>query len=156
MASAVASLAGVPCVRAPRLSGAGRLRSPSMGGHLTRQSPQTAARHDRRHDRHHDEPRKPAASLWDGPMEELAEKLGDDVHAEMNGWRLYLRNMKSSGGKNMAQTLAEKVVMGIAVEDALKELKISLGAGKKDISLFDVIPSTGINNAKNAVRDLER
>lgn len=89
-------------------------------------------------------------------MEELAEKLGDDVHAEMNGWRLYLRNMKSSGGKNMAQTLAEKVVMGIAVEDALKELKISLGAGKKDISLFDVIPSTGINSAKNAVRDLER
>lgn len=97
----------------------------------------------------------PVAAMGGGPFEELADKLGDEVYADLNGWRLYLRDMKGDGSKKMNQVLAESIGSGSQLEDALKKISISLGGGKKDISLFDVVPDNQIRNAKRAVEDLD-
>lgn len=92
-----------------------------------------------------------------GTPEELANALGEEVYADLNGWRLYLKDMQStSGSGTMAQDLATAVGSGTSVEDALRHLPIAVGGGKKDVSLFNMVPSSAINNARNAVKDLDR
>lgn len=45
-----------------------------------------------------------ALCKWDLTMHRHSESIaGDEVYADLNGWRLYLRDMKADGGKTMAQ-----------------------------------------------------
>lgn len=62
----------------------------------------------------------------------------------------------TSGGGTLAQDVAKAVGKGDSVADALKQTPISIGGGKKDISLFDLVPTSAVNNAKHGVMDLEK
>jgi chemotaxis response regulator CheB len=89
-------------------------------------------------------------------LEKIADKLGDEMYADLNGWRLYLRDMKADGGKTMAQVLAEAVASGDSLDAALQGNSIKLGGGKKTVPLSDVVPDNQIRNATRTLEDLDR
>ena len=78
-------------------------------------------------------------------MTELANAIGSEVYADVNGWHLFLRDM-SSYHIGLARALAAKIELeGRADErdvvDILKKVPVKLGGGKVELPLFDVVPS---------------
>lgn len=125
-----------------RKRGTGRQRRASVKSCARRRSPFCAA-----HGKHSS----------GGTPDQLLEVLGSEIYADLNGWHLYLRDMKAtSGAGTVAQDVAKAIGKGDSVADALKQIPMSIGGGKKDISLFDLVPTSAVNNAKNGVMDLEQ
>eukprot|EP00899_Mesostigma_viride_P021241 jgi/Mesvir1/29118/Mv18421-RA.1 len=88
-------------------------------------------------------------------VEELVNKIGKEVYADIAGWHLYLGDMK------MAVPLAGKVIERLRnnsyderdVEDILAKMEVKLGGGKKKVTLLDVIPSYPLEDLKRAVKE---
>mmetsp|Transcript_18300 Transcript_18300/g.32559 ORF Transcript_18300/g.32559 Transcript_18300/m.32559 type:complete len:179 (-) Transcript_18300:418-954(-) len=96
--------------------------------------------------------------------EELAYKLGQDVYADFGGWHLYLRDMKGTGELKMSQVLASALGSKMSakgfddfeVEKLLKSIPVSLGGGKKTVSLHDVLPSFCMQDLQKICSDYAR
>ena len=85
---------------------------------------------------------------------ELAENIGRDCYVDVNGWHLFLKDMKPQG--SFHQGLAN-VVIGTIVKNGkkcseenmteiLKTVKVPLGGGKMDASLFDLMPKRCVDD----------
>jgi hypothetical protein len=85
---------------------------------------------------------------------ELAENIGRDCHVDVNGWHLFLKDMKPQG--SFHQGLAN-VVIGTIVKNGkkcseedmteiLKTVKVPLGGGKMEASLFDLMPKRCVDD----------
>ena len=79
---------------------------------------------------------------------ELANDIGRDCYVDLNGWHLFLRDMKPQGSFHTG--LANVVVATIIkngnkcderdVTEILKTVKVPLGGGKIEASLFELMP----------------
>ena len=86
---------------------------------------------------------------------------GKDVHVDINGWHLYLRDMSATQGFKMDQVLAQAIGPEVSdrgypdsdLEELLKKVPIELGKGKTSVSLFDAIPQAAFRNFSNAIKD---
>jgi len=85
---------------------------------------------------------------------ELAENIGRDCYVDVNGWHLFLKDMKPQG--SFHQGLAN-VVIGTIVKNGkkcseedmteiLKTVKVPLGGGKMEASLFDLMPKRCVDD----------
>ena len=85
---------------------------------------------------------------------ELAENIGRDCYVDVNGWHLFLKDMKPQG--SFHQGLAN-VVIGTIVKNGkkcseesmteiLKTVKVTLGGGKMEASLFDLMPKRCVDD----------
>ena len=85
---------------------------------------------------------------------ELAENIGRDCYVDVNGWHLFLKDMKPQG--SFHQGLAN-VVIGTIVKNGkkcseedmteiLKTVKVPLGGGKMEASLFDLMPKSCVDD----------
>ncbi|CAL6432608.1 predicted protein [Bathycoccus prasinos] len=85
---------------------------------------------------------------------ELAENIGRDCYVDVNGWHLFLKDMKPQG--SFHQGLAN-VVIGTIVKNGkkcseedmteiLKTVKVPLGEGKMEASLFDLMPKRCVDD----------
>ncbi len=85
------------------------------------------------------------------PFDDFAASIGKDIYIDVQGWHLFLRDVKVSGvEQSMAQALATKIggdMMSSGrfeereVEEVLRRTPVVLGRGKVTVSLMDVVPS---------------
>lgn len=88
------------------------------------------------------------------PYEELAFKIGDQCYIDVQGWHLYLKDVKIASGSSvtMADALAEKLGSNIQsfnqpmLDALLAKVPVNLGQGKATLSLADVMPSRGVQD----------
>lgn len=91
------------------------------------------------------------------PYDELADKIGRDIYCDMQGWHLYLKDVKVGQGISLAQALASQIgpqlgggrFSGADLEALLQKVPMKLGGGKVTLPLSDLLPAA-------CSRDLER
>ena len=91
-------------------------------------------------------------------IEELAAAIGDRAYLDVAKWHLYL------GDAKLHTVLAEALYPLIdegnfsesALANALANIPVSLGSGKKTISLADLIPSGSQADLLRAIEDYQR
>lgn len=99
------------------------------------------------------------------PYEDLAYKLGTEVYADFQGWKLYLKDMGSGVDKFkmnelLANLLGPQVTSGNiderAVEDVLRKMPVVLGKGKRVLPLWDLIPATNYRDLVDILKESGR
>jgi hypothetical protein len=85
---------------------------------------------------------------------ELANDIGRDCYVDLNGWHLFLKDMKPQGSFHTG--LANVVVATIIkngnkcderdVTEILKTVKVPLGGGKIEASLFELMPKRCVDD----------
>lgn len=70
---------------------------------------------------------------------ELADKLGSEIYVDLNGWHLYLKDIRAVAGSDkkmsdvLASSIGPKIVGGVdemQVLDVLRILPLKIGGGK--------------------------
>ncbi len=83
-----------------------------------------------------------------GPYDGLAREIGSEVYADVNGWHLYLRDMKACESLKMDMALAVQIGPQVDrngyderdVEDVVRKVGVKLGGGKR-VPLTDLLSS---------------
>lgn len=100
-----------------------------------------------------------------GPYEELADAIGKAAYIDVNGWHLYVSDVKVSGtplSTILAGELGPRVAQqqgradSASVDALLKRVPIKMGGGKATVSLFDAVPSFALGDLHRAVEDWAR
>merc|ERR1719379_1749458 len=97
-------------------------------------------------------------------FEDLAYKMGGEVYVDVNGWHLYVKDIKVGGSSTvkmhnvLAQQIGEKVLASGRVDDAevkaiMKAIPLSLGGGAVQVSLLDSIGKTCMYDLTRAIED---
>ncbi|CAG9464832.1 unnamed protein product [Pedinophyceae sp. YPF-701] len=98
-----------------------------------------------------------------GAYQLLEDKIGREVYCDFNGWHLYLRDLKAGGG-TMAQALANELGQRVDrdgvderdVEAVLAKVPLSLGGGRKQVSLLDTMSGYCVQDLVRVLQDWER
>jgi len=94
-----------------------------------------------------------SSGFEDSPANELAEKLGGEVYADINGWHLFLRDMKLHNV--IAAEISNRIADGMDVEDAvmsvMKQVPVKLGQ-KTKVPLADLVPNIILDDAVDVVK----
>jgi len=90
------------------------------------------------------------------PYEELSSKIGDQCYIDVQGWHLYLKDVKIAPGApvTMADALAEKLGSTMQgqgfsqsmLDSLMSQVPVKLGQGKATLPLADVMPSRGLQD----------
>eukprot|EP00747_Dinoflagellata_sp_TGD_P219451 gnl/TRDRNA2_/TRDRNA2_91566_c0_seq1.p1 gnl/TRDRNA2_/TRDRNA2_91566_c0~~gnl/TRDRNA2_/TRDRNA2_91566_c0_seq1.p1 ORF type:complete len:238 (+),score=30.95 gnl/TRDRNA2_/TRDRNA2_91566_c0_seq1:56-769(+) len=92
--------------------------------------------------------------------DDLADELGREVYVDLQGWHLYLRDLKATETLKMHTALAMQLGPQVAtngyderdVDDLLRKVGVKLGGGKKKLPLADLIPSYPTEDLHKIVR----
>eukprot|EP00200_Dunaliella_tertiolecta_P005285 CAMPEP_0202351942 /NCGR_PEP_ID=MMETSP1126-20121109/8352_1 /ASSEMBLY_ACC=CAM_ASM_000457 /TAXON_ID=3047 /ORGANISM="Dunaliella tertiolecta, Strain CCMP1320" /LENGTH=151 /DNA_ID=CAMNT_0048944093 /DNA_START=98 /DNA_END=553 /DNA_ORIENTATION=+ len=94
------------------------------------------------------------------PYESLASSIGRDVYVDVAGWHLYLRDMNAAPGVKMSTALANQFgpqakngLKEADIEAVMKKIPVKLGAGKKQVSLFEITPSMCVGDLARIIED---
>ncbi|GFH06211.1 uncharacterized protein HaLaN_00804 [Haematococcus lacustris] len=97
------------------------------------------------------------------PWDELATQIGKEVYVDVAGWHLYLRDMTAAPGLKMHTALAQQLgpqstkrVSEVEVGAVLKKVPVKLGAGKTQLSLYDVVPAMCLGDLTRILEDYGR
>ncbi|KAJ9527980.1 hypothetical protein QJQ45_005576 [Haematococcus lacustris] len=97
------------------------------------------------------------------PWDELATQIGKEVYVDVAGWHLYLRDMTAAPGLKMHTALAQQLgpqstkrVSEAEVGAVLKKVPVKLGAGKTQLSLYDVVPAMCLGDLTRILEDYGR
>lgn len=99
------------------------------------------------------------------PYDSLADKIGQDCYVDVNGWHLYLRDVKIPGGNfTLAQGLAQQLgpevqgkgARGVDYQGLLKKVPMKFGGGKVTLPLNDVMPSGCMKDLEQICEQWER
>lgn len=79
-------------------------------------------------------------------LEQLAAAIGSDIYIDVAGWHLYLREAKLHQplAEAFAPLLAEGTCTEAAVTAILQAKRITLGAGKQQLALLDLVPVANV------------
>eukprot|EP01026_Neomeris_dumetosa_P057579 TRINITY_DN5303_c0_g1_i3.p2 TRINITY_DN5303_c0_g1~~TRINITY_DN5303_c0_g1_i3.p2 ORF type:complete len:167 (-),score=24.65 TRINITY_DN5303_c0_g1_i3:205-705(-) len=93
-------------------------------------------------------------------FETLADRIGDRVYADLNGWHVYMKDLKINQNATMADMLANSIGTSPketldeqGVDQLLKKVPVRLGGGKSIISLYDVVPSFSLGDLYRICED---
>lgn len=77
-------------------------------------------------------------------LEKLAAEIGDNVYIDVSKWHLYLKDAKlhTVVAEKALDAIAGKTVTGDTVNAILAQVNISLGGGRKELPLSDLLPVT--------------
>jgi len=94
-----------------------------------------------------------SSGFEDRPEDDLASKLGENVYADINGWHLFLRDMKLHNP--IAAEISNRIAEGMDVEDAvksvMKQVPVKLGQ-KTNVPLIDLLPNVVLDDAVDIVK----
>ena len=87
-------------------------------------------------------------------ISELAQDIGRDCYVDLNGWHLFLKDMKPQGSVHtgLANVVTATILKNgktCSEQDAteiLKAVKVPLGGGKMEASLFDLMPKRCVDD----------
>jgi Protein of unknown function (DUF3181) len=77
-------------------------------------------------------------------LERLAAEIGDNIYIDVSKWHLYLKDVKlhTIVAEKALAAVAGKTVTGDTVNAVLAQVNISLGGGRKELPLSDLLPVT--------------
>jgi Protein of unknown function (DUF3181) len=75
-------------------------------------------------------------------LERLAAEIGDNVYMDVAKWHLYLKDAKlhTLVAQKALETISGKTVTGDMVNGILAQVNISVGGGRKELPLSDLLP----------------
>ncbi len=76
-------------------------------------------------------------------IEALASEIGDNVYIDVSNWHLYLSDahLHTTIAEKVYPLLQENQLSETAINDILREIIVKLGGGRREIPLYDLIPS---------------
>ncbi len=74
-------------------------------------------------------------------ISELAQDIGRDCYVDLNGWHLFLKDVVTATILKNGKTCSEQDATEI-----LKAVKVPLGGGKMEASLFDLMPKRCVDD----------
>ncbi|MEO1299815.1 MAG: DUF3181 family protein [Cyanobacteria bacterium J06636_16] len=90
-------------------------------------------------------------------IESLAANIGEAVYMDVAKWHLYLNDAKLH--TLVAQRMYPLIADGRITEDeigkVLADIPVPLGAGRKQVSLLDLIPSTCMSSLVRVLEDFQ-
>ena len=97
-------------------------------------------------------------------FEDLAYKMGGEVYVDVNGWHLYVKDIKVGGSSQikmhnvLAQQIGEKTLASGRVDESeikaiMGAIPLSLGGGKVQVSLLDSIGKSCMYDLVGAVEE---
>ena len=91
-------------------------------------------------------------------IEIIAAEIGSAVYIDVAKWHLYLRDahLHTPLAEALYPMLADGQLNEQQVEDALQAISVKLGGGKKTLSLFDLIPPSGMRDLMDALEECQR
>lgn len=91
-------------------------------------------------------------------IEALAAAIGEVVYLDIAKWHLYLSNAKLHG--TVAEALYPLLDAGeptlAQVETVLQQIPVSLGGGRRSVSLRDAVPDRCLADLLDRLRDYRR
>lgn len=89
-------------------------------------------------------------------IEALAAEIGENVYIDVAKWHLYLTDAK------LDEVLAEKLFPLLSdgeptnnqITAILREITVSLGGGKVELPLSDLLPNTGVQKIQEIISDI--
>jgi len=91
-------------------------------------------------------------------IEKLAAEIGDNVYIDVAKWHLYLREAHLH--TLLAEQLHPLLDQGMATQDRVRSLlqnmTVSLGGGKRELPLSELIPDTAQQQLMQVLEDFER
>ncbi|GAX75973.1 hypothetical protein CEUSTIGMA_g3416.t1 [Chlamydomonas eustigma] len=99
-----------------------------------------------------------------GPYDELASEIGKQVYIDIAGWHLYMRDLSANPTTKMHQALALQIgpkasqgrISESDISDVLKKIPIKAGAGKTQVTLYDLTPSMCLGDLARIAEDFQR
>lgn len=90
-------------------------------------------------------------------IETLAAEIGDNIYLDIASWHLYLSNA------HLNNILAEKIYQELnnnsltenKIQEILESISISLGGGKSEIPLIQLLPKQCERNLFNIIQDFQ-
>jgi hypothetical protein len=91
-------------------------------------------------------------------IEELAAAIGDRAYIDVAKWHLYLGDAKlhTALAEALYPLIDEDRFSESALANVLAHIPVSLGGGKKMVSLADLIPSGSQADLLRAIEDYQR
>ncbi|MGG6293140.1 DUF3181 family protein [Leptolyngbya sp. AN02str] len=91
-------------------------------------------------------------------IEALAAGIGDNVYIDIAKWHLYLRDAKlhTRLAEQFYPMLTSGSINEAAIAAVLSGITISLGGGKREVALADLLPSASMNQLMNTLKDFEQ
>jgi Protein of unknown function (DUF3181) len=78
-------------------------------------------------------------------LENLASEIGDKVYIDVAKWHLYLKDAKlhTAVAEKAMPFVSSGQVTGDNVNEILSQITISIGGGRKELPLTDLLPVAG-------------
>lgn len=91
-------------------------------------------------------------------IEALAAEIGENVYMDVAKWHLYLRDARlhTMLAERFYPLLQSGSISRSQVEETLGSISVSLGGGKREMPLTDLIPSSSLNQLVNLLQDYQR
>lgn len=91
-------------------------------------------------------------------LERLAAEIGDNVYIDVSNWHLYLKDAKlhTIVAEKALAAIAGKTVTGDTVNAVLAQVNISVGGGRKNLPLSDLLPVTCQAKLLDILQDFAR
>jgi len=91
-------------------------------------------------------------------IESLAAEIGENIYIDVAKWHLYLRDahLHTVLAERFYPMLTERKIDESKVTETLKDITVTLGGGKRDVSLSDLLPSSVQSNLVELLEEYQR
>lgn len=88
-------------------------------------------------------------------IETLAAEIGDNVYIDIAKWHLYLRDahLHTVLAERLYPLLTKGALSDSQISEVLSNMTVSLGGGKRDVSLADLVPTQAQRRLIEIVED---
>jgi hypothetical protein len=91
-------------------------------------------------------------------IEALATEIGDKVYIDIANWHLFLReaHLHIPLAEHLYPLLEDREPDESRIQEILGHFSVKLGGGKREVSLADLVPSSGIKDLADILEEFRR
>ncbi|GAB4204604.1 MAG: DUF3181 family protein [Coleofasciculaceae cyanobacterium] len=91
-------------------------------------------------------------------IEALAAEIGENIYIDIAKWHLYLReaHLHTTVAERIYPLLTQNRLDESEVIQILEDIPVSLGGGKRQVPLIDLMPTSGQVNLMDLLEEFQR
>ncbi len=91
-------------------------------------------------------------------VESLAAEIGENIYIDVAKWHLYLSDahLHTVVAEKIYPLLEDEAVTEEAIIDILSQISVSLGGGRKEVSLLDLLPKQCQMNLLDLLEEFQK
>ena len=91
-------------------------------------------------------------------VESLAAEIGENIYIDVAKWHLYLSDahLHTVVAEKIYPLLEDEAVTEEAIIDILSRISVSLGGGRKEVSLLDLLPKQCQMNLLDLLEEFQK